>query len=416
MEKNDLRDLENALGIVPPWSVKSVKTNDKEKTFDVYIEVADQKRLFGLFDTHKKGLEQELVAGSWQYMNIGGYRTMVHAQIPRQGVNGECIVESINILQPAFLGNPSRHYSNLIRQKVALGQIKGLDSALIAEFNSVDEGVVNMVLADIAKSPAEMRTLSTLPTETDPIWEKILRDQVLLRTSMLPLKFLLSKLKLTAAKITDSRKVLPLVYDLRAFFIEHAAAMDSEIDQLCGIHSERQQKLARAAKSKQRLILPSIKSSVWLDLLSGRVSLNSQSVPLNLLISRQRTTFVQGHSKEEKIAAIEVLRDYFRKNYRTLKPELVLLNRAMNIRKRSGVQLPDADHSIWQQILNDDNFVPSNHIAYKLLLAKLRAQVTTKPDPVVKLEAARRIREFLAQNHKSMRQELSLLLRQSAAV
>lgn len=416
MEKNDLHDLEAALSIASPWAIKSVKTNEKEKTFDIYLEVIDQKRLFGIFDSHKRSDEQELVSGSWQYMHFGSFRTVIHAQVPNQVADNECIVSPENIVQPAYLGHPSRHYSNYVRQKVALGQIRGLDSSMISELLNVDESMVNLILNDITRSSSDIRILSCLPTEADPVWEKILRDQVLLRTTMLPLKFLLSKLKLTATKITDSRRMQPLVCDLREFFIEHAVAMDAEIDQVCGITSERQQQMARAAKSKHRLVLPSIKSPVWLDVLSGRVLLNSQSVPLNLLISRQRSNFVQGKSKEEKIEAIEILRDYVRKNYRTLKPELVLLNRAMNIRHKTGIDLPEAEHRVWQQILNDDNFVPSNHIAYKLLLAKLRAQVTTKPDPVVKLEAARRIREFLSQNQKTMRQELNLLLKQTAAV
>ncbi|WP_019603890.1 hypothetical protein [Teredinibacter turnerae] len=416
MEKNDLRDLEAALGIASPWSIKSIKVNEKDHAFDVFLEVADQKRLFGFLDSYKRSQDVELVSGSWQYMSLGTFTTIIHADIPRLGNDNENVVGPENIIQPAFLGHPSRQYSNFVRQRVALGQIKGLDSSVIAETINIDESLVSLVLSDIAKSNADIRTLSCLPTEVDPVWERILRDQVLLRTTMLPLKFLLSKLKLTATKITDSRKILPLVCDLRDFFVEHVAAMDSEVDQVCGITTERQQQYARAAKSRHRLVLPSVKSPVWLDVLSGRITLNSQSVPLNLLISRQRSNFVQGRTKEEKIEAIETLREYFRKNYRTLKAELLLLNRAMNIRQKSGVELPDPEHAVWQQILNDDTLVPSSHIAYKLLLAKLRAQVTTKPDPVVKLEAARRIREFLSQNQKSMREELNLLLKQTAAV
>jgi len=80
------------------------------------------------------------------------------------------------------------------------------------------------------------------------------------------------------------------------------------------------------------------------------------------------------------------------------------------------LSLPDAEHRIWQRILEDDSFVPSNHVAYRLLLAKLRAQVSSKPEPVVKLEAARRIRDFLKHNQRAMRQEVGVLLKQVAAV
>lgn len=416
MERNDLRDLENALGIQHPWMIKSASVNDQEKTFNIFLDIQDQKRLFGFFDSSKKDGEGELIPGRWRYMNIGGYSCVIHAQVPKKVVPEISPLSEALIAHQAFVGNPARQYSNYLRQQVALAQIKGTDISVIADLCHVPDMLVNTIIEDLNKASPGERALAYLPTEVDPAWDRILSDQLIVRTNVLPLKFLLSKIKLAAAKTNDPGELLALKIELRKFFIEHASQLEQEIEIVCGITTERLQQRARAVKSKQRLVLPALKSGIWLDLLSGKLNLNSQSIPLNLLISRQRSAFVQGRAKEDKINAIEILRDYFRKNYRTLKPELVLLNRAMNIRQNSRLALPDPEHRVWQQILEDENFVPSNHIAYKLLLAKLRAQVTKKPDPVVKLEAARRIREFLKQNQKSMRQELSYLLKQSAAV
>jgi len=415
MERNDLRNLELALGIHQPWAIKFVNVNEQEKNFEVALELQDKKRLFGLFDANKKESEGELLEGRWRYMNIGRYGCVVHAHIPKAALSNAALSRGL-IGQQAFLGNPLRKYSNYLRQQVALAYIKGTDPSAIAELYQINEATLKTIQEDLNQASTDIRPLAYLPTEVDSVWDKILNDQLIVRTNVLPLKFLLSKLKLATAKTNDPAEILSFKLELRKFFIENGNQLDNEIEQVCGITSAKLQQRARAVRSKQRLVLPALRSPIWLDLLSGKLTLNSQSIPLNLLISRQRTAFVQGHSKEEKVQAIEIIREYFRKNYRSLKPELVLLNRAMSIRQKSQFSLPDAEHKIWQQILDDDNFVPSNHIAYKLLLAKLRAQVTKMPDPVIKLEAARRIREFLSQNQKAMRQELNVLLKQTAVV
>ncbi len=416
MERNDLHNLELALGIQSPWAIKSLNINEQDKLFELALELQDKKRLFGLFDAGRKDSTKEMVSGRWRYMSIGSYSCMVEAQVPKSAVTQGAFLSRNLIAQQAFLGDPLRPYSNFLRQQVALAQIKGTEPGVIADLYRIDSSTLSAILEDLDKASADSRGLAYLPTEVDAAWDRILNDQLFVKTNMLPLKFLVSKLKLAASKTKSIDELLGFKVELRQFFIEHGSQLENEVEQICGITNERLQQRARAVKSKHRLVLPALKSPVWLDLLSGRLSLNSQSIPLNLLISRQRTAFVQGHNKEEKIEAIETIRDYFRKNYRQLKPELVLLNRAMDIRKKNKLSLPDPEHKVWQRILEDDEFVPSNHIAYKLLLAKLRAQVSKKPDPVIKLEAAERIRDFLSQNQRSMREEMGVLFRQLAAV
>src|SRR5690606_16776857 len=167
--------------------------------------------------------------------------------------------------------------------------------------------------------------------------------------------------------------------------------------------------------SIKKLILPGLGNPVWQELLTGKMQLNSSSIALNLLISKQKAAFAQAAQPSEKLAIVELIRGYFLKNYRMLKPELLLINRACAIREKTRYRLPEPDHAIWQQILQDDSFIPSNHIAYKLLLARLRAQVRTASSPAARVDAARRIRDFIKQNHKSMKQELVYLFKQANA-
>lgn len=416
MERIELRGLEVALGITNPWTIKAARVNHQEKVFDVHLELNDRKRLFGIFEAGKKAEGDELLQGSWQYMMVGGYRCVIHGQIPNSGDHDSAGLSYFLLAQAAFLGNPHRNYSNYLRQQVALAQIKGLDNDLIAQLLQLSPQTISKISDDLDKASTQLRSLAYLPTEVDGIWERVLREQCHIQTNTLSMKFLLSKLQRSTSGLKDPVELQPLVEELRKFFMANASLLDKEIDQLCGITSKSMIQRANTAKSKQKLVLPSLRSPVWLELLSGKIKLNSQSVPLNLLISRQRNAFINGVSTQDKMDVIESLRQYFRLNCRTLKPELVLLNRAMQIREQSTQQLPGPEHSVWQKILQDDTFIPSNHVAYKLLLAKLRAQVARETDPTIKRDAAARIREFIKQNHKSMRQELVMLFKQSAAV
>jgi hypothetical protein len=55
--------------------------------------------------------------------------------------------------------------------------------------------------------------------------------------------------------------------------------------------------------------------------------------------------------------------------------------------------------------------MPTAHVAYKLLLANLRSQVMMNPDPVIELNAVRRIRDFLNHNQKTMQSEFRMVLK-----
>lgn len=408
MERLDAKSLGMLLGIDSPWMIKSFAVDQNRHLVDIHLALTERKSLFGFRDGSKTESENT-VEGSWSYIPLGNFQTVVHAAVPSSLAQGDSPLSRMLIAQLAFLGNPKVPYSNYVRQKVALAQLKGGDLAQVAEHLRISSEQLNFVLDDLGKTSAQLRSLASLPTELDDAWLQILDEQLTLNSNVLPLKFLLSKLR---------RNELPKreqVLELRKFFIENASILEKELDQVCGIKTRQQIQHAKGVKSKLRLVLPPLKNPVWLDLLSGKIKLNSTSVPLNLLISRQRAAFIEGKSKIEKVQAIDTLRTYFKKNYRTLKREFLLLNKAMQQKQRTAITLPNPEHVIWQKILHNHDFLPSENMAYKLLLSKLKAQIALHSDPVVKLEAATKVRDFLRQNQKTMQKELSVLVKHAAA-
>ena len=91
----------------------------------------------------------------------------------------------------------------------------------------------------------------------------------------------------------------------------------------------------------------------------------------------------------------------------------LFINQLMNVPEEAQYSLPDERSEIWKRILKDDTFIPSSHIAYKLLLSNLRSQILMNPDPVVELNAVRRVRDFIKHNQRFMQQELRLVLSNS---
>lgn len=408
MERIDLSNLHEVLGIHSPWHINSIELDKLERTLTVHIDSSEKKKLFGLIEASKNSRDK--VSEKWFYMPIGGYACIVQAEVP--GSENPQGISLSQLGDHAFLGEANRNYSHYVRQQVALAEIKAVPKTVICGALRINETVYDQVKSDLQSASPKAKALAFLPTEVDIVWHRILSDQIIVTTSLLPLKLLLSKLKLATAKTDSGDEISKYCAELRQFFMTNAHLLESEIDQVCGINNDKMKRQASAVKQKQKLVLPSIKNPVWIDLLTGRLNLNSQSVPLNLLVSRQRVAFLQAKTTASRIQAIEVLREYIKKNYRLLKPELVLINRAIQINEKTKFKLPNPDHKIWQRILSDDTFVPSEHIAYKLLLAKLRVQIKNNTDPVIKLEAARSIRSFMHQNQKALRRELSEIVKQ----
>ncbi|PCJ99625.1 MAG: hypothetical protein COA42_24070 [Alteromonadaceae bacterium] len=413
MERINLQDLAGALGIIEPWAIKSVKTDIEARIINVYIEKREKSRPFTLFSRLKKDQDEKQISGSWSYMAIGLYRCVVHATIVDRNFDGNILSTELFKLE-SFLGHPARNYSNYLRQQIATAQAKGLDSELIGNLFRVDQELLTRIVSDLEQLPEPLKTHVLLPSEVDPVWEKVLLARVQLQTKALPLRLLLSKLRSAALKTKNIEERRTLGTQLRNFFTANIHTMEREILQLCSINPQDANIKAQRAPAKQRIVVPGAKSILWLDVISGKINLDSKSIPLNLLISKQRISLMKAQTNRDKIQVIAPLYQYITKNYRSLKRELLILNEQLQKVTKPKVRLPSPDHHIWQNILDNENLIPSKHLAYKLLLSKLRSTLGGNQSPQEKDAAARKVHGFVSKNHASMRQELQVLMSQVA--
>jgi len=157
VDRNSLKNIAVSLGISTPWYIKSFAVNHNTKTIDIHLELQEQKTLFGFGEKSRQN-DSNLFEGSWLYMPIGRYGTIIHAKVPdsllqtKPGVNRPLIAHS------AFLGSPSTHYSNFLRQQMALAQIKGVHPSVIATTLGVTKGVLDNILNDLTHTSPQLRT------------------------------------------------------------------------------------------------------------------------------------------------------------------------------------------------------------------------------------------------------------------
>ena len=408
---------ETILGINAPWSIQDVSIDEKNKIIKIDIAYQLEKSKFSFFakpsETTSQKIQHTNNVKRWTHTRLGQYSCQINSAyfdptITTLGVSRD------SLLQPGFLGDANRNYSHQLRQQIALAHTRGLAAEAISQMLLIEPSLVDEVLSDIEKTPESYRMAMVLPTEVDPIWENMVHDKFHLKTQSFPLRLMLSKLKLSIIDPNTHVQISDAVNELRKFFIAHINHLESEVGQICAL-SNKKHPIDERQTTTTKLVLPSLKNSIWLKLVSGKVDLKSTNMPLNLFLVRLRHAFTHMDDNNSRITALNSLREFFRKNARTLKKELILMNQLMNAPEENQFTLPDENSGIWQRILKDDTFIPSSHIAYKLLLANLRSQLLMNPDPVVELTAARRVRDFIKHNQRFMQQELRMVINNSHA-
>lgn len=403
---------EAILGINAPWSIQDVTIDEKNKIIQLSLSHHIEKSRFSFFskgnDAENNKIVDTGIVKRWLHNSIGYYSCHIASSFYDPHITVAGISKDL-LLQPNFLGDPNRNYTHQLRQQVALAHIRGITPDAIVNMLRIDASLIDEILSDIEKTPESYRLATCLPCESDPIWENMIYDKFHLKTQLFPLKLMLSKLKLSMIDPKVDVKLSDSITELRKFFLSHINILDAEISQICAL-SMKKQSVEERRNVTTKLVLPALKNDIWLKLVTGKLDLGSTNMPLNLFLVRLRHAFQNTDDNNARVFALNSLREFFRKNARNLKKELVLINKLMHAPEENQFSLPDERSEIWKRILKDDNFIPSSHIAYKLLLSNLRSQLLMNPDPVIELNAARRVRDFIKHNQRFMQQELRLVL------
>ncbi|VUD68069.1 hypothetical protein TDB9533_03971 [Thalassocella blandensis] len=410
MEQMSFANVYYALGLFPPWDIVQVKVNDDAREIHVYVEQKSNKSMFRLFD-QRSSSSQETRPGTWQHGTIGGYKSFIHANVAFDPSMRNAAIPLTLVEQPSFLGHPARRYTNHLRQRVAVSQLYGIDADQVSKLLNIDSEIVQAINEDIRRSQQFPRLIPYIPVESDAVWSELISDKLRIRTESMPLKYLLSKLKIAASKIHARQDRFPLVIELREFFIKNCKQMEKEIEQLCGIVSDKQRKKASVATNRQKLVLPRHDHPVWGVILSGTELINSKNYAFSLFYTQQRSMFNHNKSADAKGKAISNMREYIKQKYTQLRPEIVHLNEIYYRFNKASAEdrvLPPENNLVWKSILENQFQIGSNHMGFNLMLSQLKMKLAKRTHS--SSEAARLLRKFMLQNRSSMSTEIQKIL------
>lgn len=392
MDKLRSKDLENLLGIYPPFYIKDIELDDENETCKIVI--ADQKKL-SLTSRFRESTNQKDY--SWKHVRLGRFSTQIEFRAAESAYK-----RLTQPVCPGFFGKPDDDYTQLVMDKVLLGHARKLDPKCISELTDTDLEDVRKIIFLTENERLDEQNSNLLPLETDPVWIRIIRRELVIKTKSNPLRMLLHRLELIELNGGTNNTLQESISLLRAFFVKHRASLASEYQQI-GVTPQSQPQ--QTTTGQQKTLKPD--HPVWDSILTGEISLISSNVAFNLYITRLKDLYSPSLSAPEKKEIIVELMKYIKKNIAALKSELVSIKRISQSmdEKNNAEYIPPADNPIWTDILQDRLPLSSNRINLNLLLVKLKSQDGSVRDGSAQAE----LQKFFADNQRSLKAELDII-------
>ncbi len=401
MDRLNRREVEQILGIYPPFRVKDITINNEQETLTVLLEELSGK-VRGIFSTNSQKITGDTI--TWQHSKTGRFDTIIKIQ-----PTANTFSKSRNLNPPAFLGAKGATYTYQLQQTILLAASKKIDSETISALTGIGRKLIGQIIGDSNNASQDQQFQNLLPQETDPIWRAIIKHEISFKTNLSPLKFLISRLELIHVNNKQDPSVLQdSVATLRQFFIKHRAQLKSEYAQI-GVNLEAAPQTEMAKQPNKRVSLTA-EHPIWDDILTGNIDLLSKNMGLNLYITQLKSLYRKDdNSHEDKQQISKELLFYLKKNMAKLKPELQSISRIVTKmgEVKTDLGIPDEAHPIWIRLLNGDTVIDTKQMAFKLLLVKARSNENIT-------EAVEKIRLYFTRNARLLENELRQIDQQIA--
>jgi hypothetical protein len=394
MERLNRREVEQILGIYPPFKIKDMIMDLENEVLEIQIEEMVNKSR-GLFSNTRQRTQKV----RWHHIKTGRFDTIVEMQASHQTFSKH---RTLN--PPAFIGPEHSKYTYQLQQTVILAASKQLSSETIHSLTGIDRTLVSEIISDSQPEQQETQVQSQLPLQTDPVWRNIIKHEVSFKTNLPSLKFLLSRLELSCFNSKDDPSVMQdAVATLRQFFIKNRTQLKSEYAQIGVIETKPVAANEQTSQSPQnKKVTLTVDHPIWHSILSGEVDLLSKNTGLSLYITQLKSLYRKNDiNQDEKFQIAKELLSYLKKNMAKLRPELLSISkmvRQLN-EQNNDMELPNSEHAIWGDIIQGKIFIESGQMALKLLLVKAR---TTDNDA----EAREMIQQYFVRNLRSLNNEV----------
>jgi hypothetical protein len=222
------------LEVNEPWEVSRVRVDTHSRELHAYL--SSGKSWFGRY-------LGEQPRSRWRHLNIGAYKTYIHASLPEQNEQAahpflgkstsdfthglarrviQCLQNGLRYRQVCALLDIDIHLAWQIKHAIESGQLATADTDLRARLQLDD--------------PAE-QSASSIPPGDDHAWLRLLALDCPFEIRLLSLKLLLARARQDFARAHDPDMRILRINELRRFFIKHEKHLQHEIAQL---NNERQ--------------------------------------------------------------------------------------------------------------------------------------------------------------------------------
>lgn len=179
------------------------------------------------------------------------------------------------------------------------------------------------------------------------------------------------------------------------------------------------------ADSIEDSTIPPVDHPHWQYLITGKLSIQSNSVPLRMLLQHVRINYKKSPGSEAGIAGAKSLRQFFTRNQKSLKQEIdELNNNRPNIEieaagRRTSLSgddnLPVESALVWQRIINGDQHLKTNMVGLQMLLEQVRKSVQKDSSIANRQAGIRNLLNFFIKHKGRLGQEIAQLAGDSAA-
>ncbi len=249
-----------------------------------------------------------------------------------------------------------------------------------------------------------------LPSERDPVWQRLISGDIQLQSDVISLKMLLQRVRQALSRNPGEGNRVAAAKVLRQYFDKNRSKHPAEIRQLLAGASGGDNHAAVSAAE-----LPAEDHPNWQRLINGDISLRTDTVSLKMLLERIRQAIARKPSEANRLAGARMLRQYFTKNQHRHAAEIRALTGDESAHQpvahddEHSAVIPAITHPSWQRLINGELQIMTDAVGLKMMLERIRLSIEHNPTDASRLAGAKILRQYFIKHQNKHRAELEQL-------
>jgi hypothetical protein len=427
-----------------PWQVLDVSIDQPSKRLDIHLgfngvlnksllDLSRVKVMFGIAEQNTcpqchsvlpKNNEFETI--TVRHLPIAGFATYLHVPSPGtvQSTKSDCACMQPWVAEGTRCTVAMRDHVVALLQAVtstkSVLQLAGITDEELHEIIKSSKTLSTDVTNDKGTLPRAGSTDSSdIPHLGHPNWQLLINGKLPIQTVSVALRMLLQHVRANYNKSPGRTAGIAGAKLLRQFFVRNKKSLQGEIDQIINY---RPGKEVEAAGSREPIPgadnLPTESALVWQRIVNGDQHLNTSMVGLQMILEQVRKSVQQDPSTVNRQAGIRSLYQFFIKHQGRLSQEIAQLtdSSATSVAPLTtaiqGVDssLPDESDPIWDELINGKIELQSNAVSLKLLLGRIRQNITSNATETQRISGAQILRNYFVRNQQRHSDDIQLLI------